>query len=62
MVKMDVEGAEYDLLVHLILNNAAQFIDLMAIEYHKDVSFLKTPEQVLNFMLKTSGVRLAKWV
>lgn len=62
VIKMDIEGAEYDLLTHFILNNVLHMIDFMAIEYHKDVSYFKTPEQVFNYILNSGGIRLFKWV
>lgn len=62
VVKMDVEGAEYDLLTHLIVNDALRYIDLMTVEYHKELSYFQTPEQVYNYIIKSSGVKLSKWV
>lgn len=62
VIKMDVEGAEYDLLTHMIVNNALELVDLMAIEYHKSLSYFQTPEQVFNYIVRESGVKLSKWV
>jgi FkbM family methyltransferase len=38
VVKMDIEGAEFELLVHLIKENVLGLIDTIAIEYHKYMS------------------------
>ena len=35
VMKIDIEGAEYDLLLHLIKDATLHLVDIIAIEYHK---------------------------
>ena len=61
IVKMDVEGAEFDLLIHLIKQNALQLIDVFIVEYHNFVSPFKTPVDVFNRIYKSFDIKIAKW-
>lgn len=36
VVKMDVQGAEYPLLLHLLEHDAARLVDLLLVEWHPD--------------------------
>lgn len=62
VLKVDIEGAEYELFTHLIVKNTIGLIDLMPIEYHKYLSKFKTPEQVFNYIFQASGTKVFKWV
>jgi len=63
VVKMNVEGAEYDLLQDLIVKDALKFIDYMAVFYHTNVriSSLATPEDVFNSLIRKQGVKEINW-
>ncbi len=61
IVKIDVEGAEYELLVDFIKKDALKLIDYIAIEFHSYVSPFKTPEDVFFSLIKHSGVEFLKW-
>jgi hypothetical protein len=61
VLKMDIEGAEYDLLQDFFKKNVSKLIDHIAIEYHSDLSPFKKPEDVIEFFLKLSGVKLLAW-
>jgi FkbM family methyltransferase len=62
VVKIDIEGSEYEMLVHLLKENVLNLIDLMPIEYHTNVAKLITPEQTFNYIFKSFGVKLLQWV
>jgi FkbM family methyltransferase len=62
IVKIDIEGSEYELLLHFIRENILDLIDLMPIEYHSNLASFKTAEQAFNFILKSFGIKLLKWV
>ena len=61
VVKMDVEGAEFDLLIHLIKENALKLIDVFIVEYHDFLSPFKTPVDVFNRIYKSFDIKIAKW-
>jgi FkbM family methyltransferase len=69
VVKMDIEGAEYDLLVHLIARRVLFLIDYLAIEYHNTKvgstrrnNDIKIEIDVLNNIIQKSNVTLIGWV
>lgn len=62
VLKIDIEGSEYEMLIHLLKENVVDLIDLIPIEYHRGVSKLKTPEQTFNYIYKSFGVKLLKWI
>ena len=61
VVKMDVEGAEFDIIMHLLKQNALKYIDVLAVEYHFEMAPFKTPTDVLSLIYKTFGVKEAVW-
>lgn len=60
-VKIDIEGAEYDLLLHFIKENVLEKIDYLIIEYHKYVSKFKQPEDVFLQLMKLYGIDFKQW-
>ena len=67
IVKMDIEGAEYDLLQHLINANAASLIDVLYVEFHS-VYRRRSERQSLEMMevqiiagLEALGVKVRLW-
>ena len=61
IVKIDVEGAEYDLLLDFIKKDVLKLIDHIAVEFHSYVSPFKSPEDVFISLIKLSGVEFSKW-
>jgi FkbM family methyltransferase len=62
VVKIDIEGAEYDLLVDFIKKNVLKLIDYIGIEYHNNLLKFNSPNQVFNYILQSNGIKLLKWV
>jgi hypothetical protein len=58
---MDVEGAEYDLLLDFIKKDAMKLIDFIAIEFHNDLSPFKRPEDLFKSLIKLYGVKFLNW-
>ena len=61
-MKMDIEGSEYEMLLHLYKKNVLDVVDQMAIEYHSNVGPFKSSIDVFDFIIQQSGVKLLKWV
>jgi FkbM family methyltransferase len=61
IVKMDIEGSEYDLIQHFIVKDAMKRIDYMAVEFHNFVSPFNRPEDVLYSLIKLFGVKFLSW-
>ena len=61
VVKIDIEGAEYDLLIDFIKKNALKLIDYIAVEFHTFVSPFSTAEQVFNKIIAENGIKFAQW-
>ena len=62
IVKMDIEGTEYDILIDLIKKEALKLVDYIAVEFHEFVSPFKKPEDVLKKMIETTGVKFLSWI
>ena len=52
LLKMDIEGTEYDILIDLIKKDAFKYIDFIAVEFHEFVSPYKTPEDLFRHLIK----------
>ena len=61
IVKMDIEGAEFDLLLHLIAQNVLKLIDVFAVEYHMYLSPFKEPKDVFSQIFKKLNVSELYW-
>ena len=61
LVKIDIEGAEYDMLLHLIKMNIFPKIDVVIIEFHKYMSKFKNPEDVFTSLFKLYGTKFINW-
>lgn len=61
VVKIDIEGAEYDLLIDFIKKDVFKIIDYIAVEFHPSVTKYKTGQDVLMEIIKNSGSDFAKW-
>ena len=60
-LKMDIEGAEYNLLLHLILTNTIELVDYIAIEYHPQIRKIKIDETMFNNILDSYGIKIYRW-
>ena len=66
-VKMDIEGAEFEVVRHLVLTGAAQLIDEIAIEWHlakvgpKKASQRREEMNLLVRDLKAAGAKARDW-
>ena len=58
IVKMDVEGSEYDLLQDFIVKDVAKLIDFMGVEFHDFVSPFKTPNDVFKSLYSLQGIKI----
>lgn len=61
VVKMDIEGAEYDLLMDFIKKGVLQLVDFMAIEFHPKYTKHKTAETFLIDLMNVTGVEYFEW-
>jgi len=62
VVKMDIEGAEFELLVHLIKENVLGLIDTLAIEYHKYMSPYKSEYALFSKIFKKYNIDEKNWL
>ena len=61
IVKMDIEGAEYELLQDFIKKDALKLIDYIAVEFHGNLSPFKTPQDVFIKLVELFGVKFIPW-
>ena len=61
IVKMDIEGAEYDLLQDFIKKDVIKLIDYIAVEFHSMLSPFKRPEDLFISLIKIFGVQFLPW-
>ena len=61
VVKIDIEGAEYDLIVDFIKKDALRFIDFMTVEYHNAISPFSSVEHALNKIITENGIKFMQW-
>ena len=61
VIKMDIEGAEYDLLLDFIKKDVLQLVDFMAIEFHPKYTKHKTAENFLIDLMNVTGVKYFEW-
>lgn len=62
VVKIDIEGAEYELILDFIKKDAVRWVDHFAIEYHKEMRKFDSPEATLNSVLKLFGATSSDWI
>lgn len=60
VLKVDIEGAEYDLLMDFFKKDVFKLIDYIAVEFHPYIPVYST-ESILMQMMNVSGVQLLKW-
>ena len=61
VVKMDIEGAEFELILHLIKENVLSLIDVLAIEYHKNLSPYKSEYALLSRIYQKFNISEKNW-
>ncbi len=61
IVKMDIEGAEYDLLQDFIKKEALKLIDYIAIEFHSYLTPFQRPEDVFLSLFKKQNIQFMRW-
>ncbi len=50
VVKMDIEGSEYDLLKHVLVSGVAPSVDLWAVEFHQNMPESKHKEAFMKIL------------
>lgn len=61
VVKIDIEGAEYDLLLNFIKKDVLKFIDYIAVEFHSPLSNMTKPEDVFKAIFNQFGTKYVNW-
>lgn len=61
VVKMDIEGAEYDLLFDFMKKDVFGLIDYMAVEFHPSVSRFKTHQSLFKEIFDIYGTKYVNW-
>ena len=61
IVKMDIEGAEYELLIHLIKTNVLDLIDYFFLEFHTNVKKIKSVEEFARAIIVSKNIKFIKW-
>ena len=61
VIKMDIEGAEYNLLLHFMQTNTMELIDYLLIEYHQDVTKIRIDHKMLESIFDNYGIRYFQW-
>lgn len=66
IIKLDIEGAEYDLLEHLIKSHVLPRIKKMYIEWHsyamKNKESLDIRQQQIESVLKENNIKVISWI
>ena len=60
IVKIDIEGAEYELIIDLIKKNTLQLIDYITVEFHTVISPFSTNEQIFNKIFDEIGIKFGE--
>ena len=58
---MDIEGSEYEMLLHWYKNDILDLIDKLALEKHPNMNPLKDID-FFDYIIKKSGIQKLKWV
>lgn len=61
VLKMDIEGAEYDMLLDFIKKDVLKLIDYIAIEYHTYLSKIPDVNSLFNKIISLYGVKQVAW-
>ena len=60
-IKMDIEGEEYNLIIHLLKENALRLIDVIVVEYHTYVNPFKTVEGAFSSLFQLYNITQSSW-
>ena len=58
VVKMDIEGAEYDVLAHMIEKNTIANVDLLLVEFHKEPVPGKSRQLIKDIIKNKPSIRI----
>jgi hypothetical protein len=61
VLKMDIEGAEYDLILDFIKKDAIKLIDYIAVEFHPNLSPFNKTDDILISLINLFGIKSIKW-
>lgn len=61
ILKMDIEGSEYETMLHLYKNNALDLVDIIALEKHPYVNPFNSND-IIDYLIKKSGVEVVNWI
>jgi FkbM family methyltransferase len=59
--KMDIEGAEYEVIEHLAKNNALSYINVLFVEWHNHLLYKKYDQNNTINLISANGVELRGW-
>ena len=62
VMKIDIEGAEYELILDFIKKDAIRWVDSFAVEYHPQLKKFNSPESVFNALLKLYDASFKRWI
>jgi len=58
VIKMDIEGAEYEVLDHLIKNSGLDYVNILLIEFHREPTTGKIKEIICNIKKVNNKIRI----
>lgn len=61
VIKMDIEGSEYDLLLDFMKKDVYKFIDYLAVEFHPQITRFKTVDSVFLEIMKMYDTKYVRW-
>jgi FkbM family methyltransferase len=61
VLKMDIEGAEYDLLIDLLTKDALKLIDFISVEYHPFATKYKSVPDYSKAIIKALNITFLNW-
>ncbi len=61
IVKMDIEGAEYDLFLDFVKKDVFKLIDFIVIKFNSAMSPYKKPEDVIFSIINLLGAKFLIW-
>jgi FkbM family methyltransferase len=62
VMKIDIEGAEFELLGNLIARNLLDLIDVISTEFHPIDGVMKTATEMLTYIINTKNINQVTWI
>lgn len=62
IMKIDIEGAEYELFIDFLQQGVLGLIDYIALEYHDFVQVFKTADEVFDRIIQAFGIKKVNWI